>query len=95
MVPFYKMAFEVLFECKCPEEQMEGMFHLMDGDCSSELGFPEFVLFVAVVKARSGAGRKIQRCVFFSKVTIRAPHVGRFLNAVTRHACAPALCIVC
>lgn len=50
MVPFFNMAFEVLFECKCPEEQMEGVFHLMDADCSSELGFPEFVLFVAVVR---------------------------------------------
>jgi hypothetical protein len=28
---------------------MEGMFHLIDGDCSSALGFPEFVLFIAVV----------------------------------------------
>jgi hypothetical protein len=50
MIPFYNMAFNILFECKCPEEEIEGMFHLMDGDCSSELGFPEFVLFVATVR---------------------------------------------
>ena len=51
MIPFYNMAFNILFESKCPEEEMEGMFHLMDGDCSSELGFPEFVLFIATVRA--------------------------------------------
>ena len=49
MVPFYNMSFEMIFDCTCPEEQMEGMFHLIDGDCSSALGFPEFILFIAVV----------------------------------------------
>jgi len=36
-----------MFDCKAPEELMEGMFHLIDGDCSSTLGNPEFILFIA------------------------------------------------
>ena len=49
MVPFYNLSFEIIFNCKPPEEQMEGMFHLIDVDCNSVLGFPEFILFIAVV----------------------------------------------
>mmetsp|Transcript_56550 Transcript_56550/g.128212 ORF Transcript_56550/g.128212 Transcript_56550/m.128212 type:complete len:190 (+) Transcript_56550:1-570(+) len=54
MGPFYETAFELVFEIQLNDEQTEALFHIMDTDGSSELGFAEFVLFIAVIKKMEG-----------------------------------------
>lgn len=50
MTPFFEYTFQKVFEVKLTKEQQEQLFHLMDVDGDTELGFAEFVMFVVVIK---------------------------------------------
>ena len=50
MAPFYQFAFDIVFHVDLTPAQTEDLFHLMDMDGDTELGFAEFVLFVTVIK---------------------------------------------
>jgi len=50
MTPFFEYTFQKVFDLKLTKEQQEQLFHLMDLDGDTELGFAEFVMFVVVIK---------------------------------------------
>jgi Ca2+-binding EF-hand superfamily protein len=50
MTPFFEYTFQKVFDLKLSKEQQEQLFHLMDLDGDTELGFAEFVMFVVVIK---------------------------------------------
>jgi hypothetical protein len=50
MTPFFEYTFQKVFEVRLTKEQQEQLFHLMDVDGDTELGFAEFVMFVVVIK---------------------------------------------
>eukprot|EP00615_Pteridomonas_danica_P011765 CAMPEP_0114346930 /NCGR_PEP_ID=MMETSP0101-20121206/13474_1 /TAXON_ID=38822 ORGANISM="Pteridomonas danica, Strain PT" /NCGR_SAMPLE_ID=MMETSP0101 /ASSEMBLY_ACC=CAM_ASM_000211 /LENGTH=1430 /DNA_ID=CAMNT_0001483895 /DNA_START=53 /DNA_END=4345 /DNA_ORIENTATION=+ len=50
MAPFYQYVFDKLFGVDLDQNQTEALFHLMDMDGDTELGFAEFVLFIVVIK---------------------------------------------
>ncbi len=51
IIPFYRETFSILFDIHdLSNDQMEALFHVMDMDGDTELGFAEFVMFLCVVK---------------------------------------------
>jgi Ca2+-binding EF-hand superfamily protein len=50
MTPFFEYTFQKVFDLKLSKEEQEQLFHLMDLDGDTELGFAEFVMFVVVIK---------------------------------------------
>jgi len=50
MAPFYQYSFDILFGVDLTSNATEALFHLMDMDGDTELGFAEFLLFVMVIK---------------------------------------------
>jgi hypothetical protein len=50
MAPFFAYIFFVLFDASLTEHLEEKLYHLMDADGDGDLGFAEFVLFLAVSK---------------------------------------------
>jgi len=50
MTPFFEKVFKTVFDVELSSDQMLSLFHIMDTDGSTELGFAEFGLFVVVIK---------------------------------------------
>ena len=50
LTPFFGKAFKEIFDVKVTDEEMLCLFHIMDTDGSTELGFAEFAHFVVAMK---------------------------------------------